>query len=54
MTRGELGMTAMDELAERRGLVDRGWLASLLDWAIAVGQEEIKGRHWANARTIRC
>jgi hypothetical protein len=44
MTRGELGMTAMDELAERPGHVDRGWLASLLDRAIAVGQEEIKGR----------
>jgi hypothetical protein len=42
MTRSELGVIAAEELADRCGVDDR--IASLLDRAIDVGQEEMKGR----------
>ncbi|MDP1868767.1 MAG: hypothetical protein Q8L13_20825 [Bradyrhizobium sp.] len=44
MTRAELGRAVMQEFAERRGVADREWLASLLDRAIEVGHIEIKDR----------
>lgn len=44
MKRWELGVAAMRELRERNGVADNEWIASLLDRAIAVGQDEIRGR----------
>jgi hypothetical protein len=44
MTRAELGRTAMQELAERRGIADREWLASLLDRALELGHAEMRDR----------
>lgn len=44
MKRPELGQVAMRELAERNGVADREWIASLLDRAIEVGRNEMKGR----------
>ncbi|MFZ2155502.1 MAG: hypothetical protein WAV72_05195 [Bradyrhizobium sp.] len=41
MTRAELGRLAMQGIAERNGVADREWLASILDQAIEVGREEI-------------
>jgi hypothetical protein len=44
MTRTELGKVTMQELAERRGVADREWLASLLDRALEVGHVEMRDR----------
>jgi hypothetical protein len=41
-TRAELGQVVAREIAERGA--DRQWICSLLDRAVEVGQEEIKGR----------
>jgi hypothetical protein len=46
-TRAALGLFAADDLtylASLNGGMDREWLASLLDWAIAVGHAEAKAR----------
>lgn len=42
MTRADLGQIIAREIAERGA--DREWICSLLDRAIEVGQEEVKGR----------
>lgn len=44
MTRADLGQIAIQELINRAGRADREWLASLLDRAIEVGHEEMRGR----------